>query len=421
MAAASRRRTGAAAWAVAVAATVAMAVTAGGAAAPASAATHRADRTDGAGGTHRTDTADTADTADKGSHRATRRAMEAGLNDDVVGVTARAVDRHGPWNAAAGIGDLERGTPRGAHDHYRVGSITKTFVATVLLQLEAEGELSLDDTVGRWLPGVVEGNGHDGDRITVRQLLNHTSGIFNISDDPEFRQKVFTEDFLRHRYDTWTAGQQVAMAVRHEPDFAPGTAWKYSNTNYVVAGLIIEKVTGAPYAQEIRRRVIEPLGLRDTTLPGTDPTVPHPSSRAYTRLSDAPGAKNHDVTEMNPSVGGAAGEMISDSADLTRFYSALLRGKLLPKRQLAAMKTTVPKGADRPGQRYGLGLEPFRTDCGTVVWGHGGDMHGSSSAAGATADGRHALALNFNGPTDAGAAVLNAEFCGKDQLRGKNW
>ncbi|WP_409237317.1 serine hydrolase domain-containing protein [Streptomyces sp. PA5.6] len=349
----------------------------------------------------------------EGQHRATLRAMKAALNEDAPGVTVQARDRHGRWNAAAGTGDLTRHTPRGAHDHYRVGSITKTFVATVLLQLEAEGRLDLDDTIGTWLPGVVEGNGHDGDRITVRQILNHTSGVYDVTSDAEVQRKVFSEEFLDHRYDTWTPDQQIAIAMRHKPDFAPGTAWKYSNTNYVIAGKLIERITGKPYATEIGQRIIKPLGLHATSVPGTDPTLPAPSSRAYSKLSDAPDAKNHDVTELNPSVAGAAGGMISDSADLNRFYTALLRGRLLPAKQLAEMRTTVPKGDDRPGQRYGLGLEPFRTDCGTVVWGHGGDIHGSASGAGATADGRHALAVNFNGPGGEVGPVLEAEFCGK--------
>ncbi|MEU4996377.1 serine hydrolase domain-containing protein [Streptomyces sp. NPDC021622] len=346
-------------------------------------------------------------------HRATQKAMEAAVNEDAPGVTVQARDRRGAWNSSAGVGNLHDQSPRGAHDHYRVGSITKTFVATVLLQLEAEGELDLDDKVGRWLPGVVEGNGHDGDRITVRRLLNHTSGVFDVSSDEGFQEKVFTEKFLDHRYDTWTPEEEVAIAMRHKPDFKPGKGWKYSNTNYVLAGMIIEKVTGAPYADEIRRRIIEPLGLHHTTVPGTDASMPEPSSRAYTKLSDAPDAKNHDVTEFNPSVAGAAGSMISDSADLNRFYTALLRGKLLPKKQLAEMKTTVPRGEDRPASRYGLGLESLKMSCGKVVWGHGGDIHGSSSMAGVTAGGGHALALNFNGPAGDGPSIMEAEFCGK--------
>ncbi|WP_372460049.1 serine hydrolase domain-containing protein, partial [Streptomyces anatolicus] len=388
-----------------VAAVIAVTVTAGAFAAPAYAASGQAMSAYAGPGN--------AAPGGDDRHRATRRAMEAALNEDAPGVTAQARDRRGTWNAAAGLGDLKRQSPRGAHDRYRIGSVTKTFVATVLLQLEAEGALDLDDKVGKWLPGVVEGNGHDGDRITVRQLLNHTSGIYNVTADPGFRRKVFTEDFLAHRYDTWTPRQQVAIAMRHEPDFAPGTGWRYSNTNYVLAGMIIEKVTGVPYGTAIRQRVIEPLGLRATSAPGTKSAMPKPSSRAYTKLSGAPGAKNHDVTSLNPSVAGPAGEMISNSTDLNRFYTALLRGKLLPKRQLAAMKSAVPKGEDRPGRRYGLGLEPFKTSCGTVVWGHSGDIHGSASVAGVTADSRHALALNFNGPGGDREAVLEAEFCAK--------
>ncbi|MEV0320360.1 serine hydrolase domain-containing protein [Streptomyces sp. NPDC050658] len=345
-------------------------------------------------------------------HRATQKAMEAALNKDAPGVTVQAVDRHGPWNSAAGIGDLEKNTPRGSHDHYRVASVTKTFTATVLLQLAAEGEIDLDDTVGRWLPGVVEGHGHDGDRITVRQLLNHTSGVFDVLADPGMQEKYFTEKLLEHRYDTWTPEEEVAIAMRHKPDFKPGKGWNYSNTNYILAGMIIKKVTGHSYADEIRARVIEPLGLEHTSLPGTDASMPQPSSRAYLKLSDAPDAKLYDLTEFNPSIANSAGSMISDSADLNRFYSALLRGELLPKKQLAEMKTTVPAGDDGR-RRYGLGLERVKTSCGTVVWAHGGDIHGSHSLAGATADGKHALAVNFNGPEGDGRSVLDAEFCGK--------
>ncbi|MGH4028309.1 serine hydrolase domain-containing protein [Actinomycetota bacterium Odt1-20B] len=346
-------------------------------------------------------------------HEATQRALAAAVGPDAPGATAQAVDKSRVWKGTSGTGDLTTGAPRGADDHFRIGSVTKTFVATVLLQLEAEGEIDLDDTVGKWLPGVVEGHGHDGDRITVRQLLNHTSGVYDISSDPEFRERVFSERFLKHRYDTWTPEQEVRIAMRHKPDFAPGQGWNYSNTNYVLAGMIIKKVTGHDYADEIERRVIAPLGLHATSLPGTDPTVPAPSSRGYKKLSDAPDAKLYDLTEFNPSVAGSSGSMISDSADLNRFYAALLTGKLLPKRQLAEMKTTV--AADDEGRRYGLGLEPFAFPCGATVWGHGGDMHGSSTVAGSTADGRHALALNLNGAIDGekALAVMQAEFCAK--------
>lgn len=206
----------------------------------------------------------------KDGHAPTRQALEAAVHDGVPGVTARAVDRHGTWSATAGVGDLRTGAPRSTADRYRVGSITKTFISTVLLQLEAEGRLSLDDTVDTWLPGVVRGNGNDGTGITVRQLLNHTSGIFNYTADDGFGATYFTRDgFLRHRYDTLTPEQLVAVALSHKPDFAPGTSWNYSNTNYVLVSMVIEKVTGRSYASQIRDRIIKPLGLHATSLPGT--------------------------------------------------------------------------------------------------------------------------------------------------------
>ncbi|MGW2635424.1 serine hydrolase domain-containing protein [Streptomyces sp. NPDC001348] len=346
-------------------------------------------------------------------HSATRQAVEAAVRAGVPGVTGTVRQAQGAWHVTAGVGNLRTGAPRSAADRYRVGSITKTFVATVLLQLEAEGRLSLDDSVEKWLPGVVHGHGHDGRGITIRQLLNHTSGIFNYTADKDFARTYFTKDgFFRHRYDTLTPRQLVAIAMRHKPDFAPGTSWNYSNTNYVIAGMVIKSVTGRSYAQEIARRVIGPLRLTATSLPGTKAGLPSPSSRAYGKLAETTTGPTYDVTRLNPSIASSAGEMISDSADLTRFYSALLRGRLLPPQQLKEMKTTVRvEGA--PNIRYGLGLMDTTLPCGVHVWGHDGGIHGSSSSATTTADGRHALAFNFNADwTGDSDAVVDAEYCG---------
>ncbi|MCX4908673.1 serine hydrolase [Streptomyces sp. NBC_00878] len=348
-------------------------------------------------------------------HGPLQRAMDVTVADGVPGVTAQVRDAYGTWKGTSGVGDLETGKPRSPRDHYRVGSVAKTFVATVVLQLEAEGELDLDDTVEHWLPGVVRGNGHDGGALTLRQLLNHTSGIYDVLEDPEHQQRVFGEEFLQLRYDTWTADELVAIAMRHGPYFAPGNGWHYSNTNYILAGMVIERVTGHPYRHEIRHRVIEPLDLHGTRSPGTDPRLPRPSSRGYAKLSRDPNAPVHDLTELNPSVAGAAGDVISTSADLNRFYTALLRGRLLPKAQLAEMTTVVKEGENRPKRRYGLGLRRWELSCGKVVWGHDGDIHGSSAAAFATRDGRHALAFDFNANWTGDAhAVVEAEFCGRE-------
>ncbi|MFE0427332.1 serine hydrolase domain-containing protein, partial [Streptomyces sp. NPDC058953] len=322
-------------------------------------------------------------------------------------------DRGGSWSGTAGAGDLGTGRERKTRDRYRVGSITKTFVATVVLQLEAEGRLDLDDTVERWLPGTVRGNGHDGRHITLRQLLNHTSGIYSYTSDPGFQTKIFGEGFLRHRYDTWTPGQLVGLAMRHQPYFAPGTGWQYSNTNYTLAGMIIERVTGREYEAEIEHRILRPLQLHATSVPRTSPRIPAPASRAYSTLSDDPAAMIHDVTALNPSLAGAAGGMISDSKDLQKFYRALLQGRLLPPEQQNALTTTVPIDPRQPRYRYGLGLQSTGLNCGKEVWGHGGGIHGSQSEAFVTRDASHSLALNFNGDwTGDTATVIEAEFCG---------
>ncbi|MCX4679226.1 beta-lactamase family protein [Streptomyces sp. NBC_01433] len=346
-------------------------------------------------------------------HSATRTAVRAAVTAGVPGVTATARDGHDTWSTSAGVGNLRTGSPRSADDRYRVGSITKTFVATVMLQLEAEGRLSLDDTVDTWLPDLVRGHGHDGRRITLRQLLNHTSGIYEYLADPTFSRTYFLADgFFRHRYDTHTPGQLVAIAMAYEPVFAPGTSWSYSNTNYVIAGMVIEKATGHAFGEEIGRRIIKPLRLKATSVPGTSPTVPSPSSRAYSKLAETTEGRTYDVTYLNPSIASSAGEMISSSADLNRFTSALLRGELLPPKQLKEMKTTV-KVDGFPNASYGLGLMDRTLSCGVHVWGHDGGIHGSSSSATTTADGRHTLSVNFNGDwTGDMDSVVEAEYCG---------
>ncbi|MFJ9584870.1 serine hydrolase domain-containing protein [Streptomyces acidicola] len=346
-------------------------------------------------------------------HSATREAMDAAVRDGVPGVTAQAKDAHGVWRATSGVGDLRTGTPRSTEDHYRVASITKTFVATVMLQLEADGELSLDDTVERWLPGVVRGHGHDGRKVKLRQLLNHTSGIFNVTEDKTYVERYSTKDgFFKHRYDTLTPDDLVGYAMKNEPDFTPGTSWNYSNTNYVLAGMVIEKVTGHWFGDEIDARIIKPLGLGATSVPRTDPTMPRPSSRAYSKLAQTATGPTYDVTEWNPTIAYGGGNMISDSADLSRFYTALVRGRLLPEKQQKELTATVETGD--PDRRYGLGLTDVKLNCGVHVWGHGGDTKGTLAVAVTTADGRHSLAFNFNGDWSGDSdAVIEAEFCGK--------
>ncbi|MCY0929049.1 serine hydrolase [Streptomyces sp. H27-H1] len=358
-----------------------------------------------------------ASTARKG-HQATQAALDGVVQSGPPGAIALAQRGRDVWSGHAGTADLATGRQSRVDDRFRVGSITKTFVATVVLQLEAEGTLSLDDTVDHWLPGLVRGNGHDGTKITLRQLLNHTSGIYSYTDDADFKRKEFSTAFLQHRYDTWTPEQIVQLSMTHRPTFDPGAGWSYSDTNYVLAAMVIQKATGHSYAREIERRILRPLHMDSTTLPGTRAHMPGPSGRAYSKLTGElagppePNSPTYDVTELNPSLAGAAGEMISNTLDLNRFYQALLSGRLLHKRQLAEMTTAEPI-KEMPTVSYGLGLMKIKLSCGIDVWGHNGGIQGSISQTMATTDGGHALSLNFNGDWNVHEQqVVEAEFCG---------
>lgn len=359
--------------------------------------------------------------SDRRAHERTRAAMEALVRAGMPGVVGEAREgREGRsvWDGAVGTADLGRPRAPRAHDRFRIGSNTKTFVATVMLQLEAEHRLRLTDTVERWLPGVVRGHGNDGRAVTLRRLLDHTSGIFDYSADAALHKRLFERDFLHHRFDTYTPRQLVRTAVSHPPLFAPGKGWSYSNTNYVLAGMVIEKVTGHLYGREIRDRVLRPLGLRATSVPGRSGVLPRPSGRGYIRFPDEPGTPFHDVTGINPSEAWAAGEMISTVGDLNTFYRALLRGRLLPARQLAEMLTTVDTGL-RPAARYGLGIGARKLSCGVTVWGHDGGIQGAVSQVSSVRDASHTAAFGGNAlgvPFDS-LALVEAEFCGRARRR----
>ncbi|MFI0912954.1 serine hydrolase domain-containing protein [Streptomyces abikoensis] len=288
----------------------------------------------------------------------------------------------------AGVGDLATGAKVPADGQVRIGSNTKTFTAVVVLQLVAEGKIGLDAKVETYLPGLVRGEGIDGRDITVRQLLQHTSGL------PDYEGDI-DDDTIRHRY--FEPRELLDVAFRHKADFAPGKGWNYSSTNYVVAGLIVQKVTGRGIAAEIDQRVVKRLGLRHTYFPAPgDRTIREPHPKGYHRASaDAP---LRDFTEIDPSAGWAAGGMISTNSDVNRFFTALLAGRLLPAAQLAEMRTTVPIGDTGAG--YGLGLMSRPLSCGGVYWGHGGDINGYETRGGVTDDGRAANIAVTAIPTD---------------------
>ncbi|MGA4837386.1 serine hydrolase domain-containing protein [Streptomyces sp. G45] len=287
----------------------------------------------------------------------------------------------------AGVGDLRTRSEVPVDGQVRAGSNTKSFTATVVLQLVGEGRVSLDAPVERYLPKLLRGDGIDGRDITVRQLLQHTSGL------PNYTEYLMKDIVGKARHTYYQPRDLVDIALKHKAQFAPGTKWAYNNTNYVVAGLLIEKVTGRPLAEQITQRVIDRAGLRRTYFPGVgDESIRGPHPRGYHAAK--PGAPLEDITTIDPSWGWAAGQMISTPRDLNRFFSALLGGKLLKPAQLAQMRTTVrtPDDFDEQGKgiRYGLGLISTPLSCGGLMWGHGGDIPGYHTYGGVTDKGRAA-------------------------------
>ncbi|MFD3945989.1 serine hydrolase domain-containing protein [Streptomyces sp. NPDC058579] len=338
---------------------------------------------------------------------AVQRSLNVLVRDDGMPAALASVqDRDGRNRTyTAGVGDLATGSKVPRDGQVRIGSNTKTFVAVVVLQLVAEGKIGLDTMVDDYLPGLVRGEGIDGRHIKVRQLLQHTSGL------PDYGVHV-DDDEIRNRY--VEPRDLLDIALQHPADAAPGKTWGYSNTNYVLAGLIVQKVTGRPLAEEIDRRIIKRIGLRHTYFPAPgEMTIREPHPRGYHRNpADGP---LRDFTEMDPSFGWAAGQLISTNSDLNRFFTALLTGRLLPAAQLAEMRTTVPVGTS--GLKYGLGLTSRPLSCGGVYWGHGGDIAGYETRGGATDDGRAANVAVTSIPTDDAAAqhvkdAVDRALCG---------
>ncbi|MFI6849498.1 serine hydrolase domain-containing protein [Kitasatospora sp. NPDC050467] len=327
-------------------------------------------------------------------------------DDGIPAALASVVGRDGRTRTyTAGVGDLTTGSAVPKDGQVRIGSNTKAFTAVVVLQLVGEGKIGLDAMVDTYLPGLVRGYEIDGRGITVRQLLQHTSGL------PDYGLHIDDDD-LKHRY--YEPRELLDLAVQDKAGAAPGTTWAYSNTNYLLAGLIIQKVTGRPLAEEIDRRIIQRIGLRHTYLPAPgDMTIREPHPHGYHRNpEDGP---LRDFTEIDPSAGWAAGQLISTNSDLNRFFAALLAGRLLPAAQLAEMRTTVPAGTS--GLRYGLGLTSRPLSCGGVYWGHGGDIAGFETRGGVTDDGRAANVALTSIPTDEAATqhvkdVVDRALCG---------
>jgi D-alanyl-D-alanine carboxypeptidase len=317
-----------------------------------------------------------------------RRLLDQIVAAGAPGAAALVRDEHGVQQAASGLADLRTGRPMRPKLNYRVASVTKPFVATVVLQQVAEGRLSLSDTVERWLPGILPYGG----QVSIRQLLNNTSGV------PEYLLVPLLElyESKQGRFRSWTPRELVALVAGQSPLFPPGTTYSYSNTNYVLAGLIVEAATGRTLGQELKRRIIRPLGLGDTFFPVNRPDIPGRNARGYSLpLGDQGPVLDGpllDFTVYNPSLAWAAGNVVSDLGDLTRFFRALLGGRLLPRGLLTEMTTTVPIGQ---GAGYGLGLLVVETPCGRLI-GHDGGIPGFITIVLGTQDGRRQFGIMVN-------------------------
>ncbi|MEU7215447.1 serine hydrolase domain-containing protein [Nocardia iowensis] len=308
----------------------------------------------------------------------------------------------------SGAGNLGTGGSFPDNARVRIASNTKSFVATVVLQLAAEQRVDLDAPVQRYLPGVIRGPGGDGSLITVRNLLQHTSGI------PDYLAYLDIESVEALRRPR-PADELIRLGLDQPSDFAPGSDIGYSNTNYLLAGKLVEQLTGLPVGVEVTRRILLPLGLHDTYWPvfPLENVIRGPHPRAYHNFD----GNLVDITDIDPNWGLADGAMVSTGADLNRFFMALLSGKLLPPAQLAEMQRTVPFGDPASAGGLGLGLVHRTTSCGLETWGHGGAMAGFMVFGAATAD--RAITVSLNQipapPTDTMQAdmdrIVDAALC----------
>lgn len=352
--------------------------------------------------------AQTAAPAPKPDLEAVTQALKNTTAVGAPGAMVRITGSGAPLTSAVGVQDRTTGAPMDINGRFRIGSVTKTFSSVVLLQLVDEGKISLDAPVNQYLPGLLP-----DDRITVRHLLTHRSGLADYTN-AMFDKTVPGFEAVRNK--VFTYQELVALSLREPRTTEPGVSYKYSNTNFVVVGMLIEKATGHGVAKEYERRIIKPLKLKNTSYVHPSTAIKGAHLHGYLHPDEA-GAPLVDSTEQTVSWAQSAGAMISSTADLNTFMSALLGGKLLAPRMLDAMIAMTP--TDTTNTRfYGLGLRRYDLSCGTSVYGHTGTVQGFYTYAFATRDGKRSLAAvaNTSNKGEANTALggtLEGAFCGK--------
>ncbi|MFF3341502.1 serine hydrolase domain-containing protein [Streptomyces flavidovirens] len=333
-------------------------------------------------------------------HRLDRAALRESLaaihRAGMYGAYSSVRDGSEQWRGATGLADVDTERRMRPELEHRIGSITKTFTAVAVLQQVHKGRIELDAPIGRYLPELVPGE--TGREVTVRMLLNHTSGIGDyvlpafpgVVENPE---KVLEENRFR-RLDP----EHLARLGLAAPPVAERGKHSYSNTNYILAGLLLGKVTGQDPETYITRNVIRKAGLRHTYFPRS-PYISGPHAKMYESMYGYIDPAR-DFSAYDMSWAGTAGAMVSTMRDLNDFYRQLLGGKLLSPAELRAMKTTVPAHDPEPGQevvmRYGLGLFTMRMPSGGWYWGHNGAVFGAGTWALSTEDGHRQVALGYN-------------------------
>ncbi|MFD6137058.1 serine hydrolase domain-containing protein [Isoptericola sp. NPDC060257] len=340
-----------------------------------------------------------------------RTVLDDLVDDRILGVSLHVHDTSGEWAASAGRAALDGTAAPSVDTRTRIGSNTKTFTAALVLLLVHEGRLGLDDPAAPHLPGL------DLDpRVTVRMLLQHTSGVFNFTGDADadgaFEQGMpsnygpAAREWLAARFETHRPEDLARFALARTARFEPGTRWSYSNTNYVLLRLIVENVTGRTLGEEMRRLVIDPLGLSGTSVPDASPDLPEPYARAYFRYEEDGQEQTVDVSRHNPSWISTGGDMISTPHDAATFFSALLGGRLLPADLVAQMCDPFPTPI--PDMGYGLGVFVQELADGRTLVTHNGGMAGYATLMYGTPDGSTTMSAALNCVDDAEMSVQGA-------------
>ena len=294
--------------------------------------------------------------------------VEAGYPAVLAAVTDSKGESAG---VAVGKGNLETGQAPPMDGEVRIGSNTKTFVAVVVMQMVQEGKVGLDEPIETYLPGLIKGEGIDGSRITVRQLLQHTSGLPEYTDTTPGSGDIFQvkDHYIPPR-------DLLDTALGKPAQFEPGAQWKYTNTNYLVLGMLVERVSQRPVGEQIDERIVKKLGLSHTYFPAPgDRSIKGTHPQGYHLSAEG---KLEDITEMDPVWGWAAGAMVSTPSELNTFFQAVFNGRLLTQSSIDEMKNGAVDASSYlgPGTVYGLGLIGRSLSCGGTSWGHGGTIHG---------------------------------------------